>query len=117
MQRRIGVAALLVCCGLYGKAYAGAFQIKTSQGTLPKKENLRPLSLPRQLLKLDVSFEGTNGLSGFNNHGQDGCDPVLTSGQPLPGCDLSQGDTPSFLLTIPDGDVTKGSVAHNEVNS
>jgi hypothetical protein len=88
LQRRIATAALFFFLGT-GQAFAGAFQVKTQQGTLSRKENERPISLPRALLKLDVSFEVLEGVSGFNDTGDNGCDPLTEQ-----GC----GDTSSFLL-------------------
>jgi hypothetical protein len=111
MQRKIATAALFLSAGITGQAFAGGFDVKTSQGTLPKKESKRPLSLPRALLKLDISTSYMHGITGFNNNGLNGCDPVLGE-----GCEGSPGETSSFMLYIPGGDVNAGSLAHNFVD-
>jgi hypothetical protein len=109
MQRKIASAALFLSCGMTWQAFAGAFQVKTSHGTWAKKENQRPLSLTRQLLKMDLSTSYTRGLTGFNSTGLNGCDPLL---------DASCADqSSSFLLFVPNGDVTAGSLAHNFVDT
>jgi hypothetical protein len=110
MQRKIATAALFLSCGVTGQAFAGAFQVKTSQGTLPKKESKRPLSLPRALLRMDLSTSYTRGLTGFNSTGLNNCDPLL------PGSTCAD-QTPSFMLYVPGGDPASGSAAHNYVDT
>jgi hypothetical protein len=110
MQRKIATAALFFSCGIAGQAFAGAFQVKTSQGTLPKKETKRPLSLPRALLRMDLSTSYTRGLTGFNSTGLNDCDPLL------PGSTCTD-QTASFMLYVPDGNPAEGSAAHNYVDT
>lgn len=100
MRRPVGLLALLVCGGISTEVFAGAFEVKTSQGELPQKENERPLALPKALLRVEINFDGTQGLAGFNNNGKSNCDPFLAPGE---GCGPT--DTPSFLLTILNGNI------------
>src|SRR5437762_3402294 len=104
MQRKIATTALIFSCGLSSQVFAGAFEIKTSEGTLPKKETKRPLSLPKDLLKIDLDTSYTHWLAGFNSLGLNNCDPLVTS-----SCSTQ---TPSFMIDVPGGDPAAGSEAH-----
>jgi hypothetical protein len=109
MQRKCALATLIVSSLTAGQAFAGAFQIHTSQGEYPRKENERPLSLAKALLKIDLSVGALQGLAGFNNNGLNNCDPVFN---PSDGCALT--DSPSFNLTIPQGNIANNSIGHNQ---